>query len=248
MPTPVISATSAALAHVPGLLRHGSKPSRELRRTPELMEQFLGSLRTFEQAVAYGPHQAFLAALHPRDLPERPWVAAPANGEGRFAGAGELMPEEEFLGLMAAVDDFGLVRLGKDEAGAIGERLSRHPLAEHLDLEKVAAAGDDAEAVAAEKGALPLHLGAAHLAGAMRRANESDQALTAEVVLENLAGKASATLALLHLLPDTGAFGRKMQLAELDYLVGSTAAATALAENYVGLPFDGAPVDRGSPR
>jgi p-hydroxybenzoate 3-monooxygenase len=29
-----------------------------------------------------------------------------------------------------------------------------------------------------------------------------------------------------------------MQHAELDYLVGSTAAATALAENYVGLPME----------
>ncbi len=43
---------------------------------------------------------------------------------------------------------------------------------------------------------------------------------------------------LLHLFPESGAFGRKMQLAELDYLVGSRAAMTALAENYVGLPFD----------
>jgi p-hydroxybenzoate 3-monooxygenase len=29
-----------------------------------------------------------------------------------------------------------------------------------------------------------------------------------------------------------------MQLAELDYLVHSRAASTAMAENYVGLPFD----------
>jgi p-hydroxybenzoate 3-monooxygenase len=43
---------------------------------------------------------------------------------------------------------------------------------------------------------------------------------------------------LLHLFPETGAFGRKIQVAELDYLVGSRAASTALAENYVGLPFD----------
>jgi p-hydroxybenzoate 3-monooxygenase len=42
---------------------------------------------------------------------------------------------------------------------------------------------------------------------------------------------------LLHLFPDTGSFGRRMQLAELGYLVGSRAAATALAENYVGLPY-----------
>jgi len=43
---------------------------------------------------------------------------------------------------------------------------------------------------------------------------------------------------LLHLFPENGAFGRKIQLAELDYLVGSRAASTALAENYVGLPLD----------
>jgi p-hydroxybenzoate 3-monooxygenase len=42
---------------------------------------------------------------------------------------------------------------------------------------------------------------------------------------------------LLHLLPEGGAFGRKLQLAELDYLVGSRAASTAFAENYVGLPY-----------
>jgi p-hydroxybenzoate 3-monooxygenase len=43
---------------------------------------------------------------------------------------------------------------------------------------------------------------------------------------------------MLHLFPETGPFGRKLQLAELDYLVGSRAASTALAENYVGLPLD----------
>jgi p-hydroxybenzoate 3-monooxygenase len=42
---------------------------------------------------------------------------------------------------------------------------------------------------------------------------------------------------LMHRFPETGAFGQKMQLAELDYLVQSRAASTALAENYVGLPL-----------
>jgi p-hydroxybenzoate 3-monooxygenase len=43
---------------------------------------------------------------------------------------------------------------------------------------------------------------------------------------------------LLHRLPDMDAFGRKLQLAELDHLVGSRAASTALAETYVGLNID----------
>jgi p-hydroxybenzoate 3-monooxygenase len=41
---------------------------------------------------------------------------------------------------------------------------------------------------------------------------------------------------LLHAFPGN-AFDQKMQLAELDYLFGSRAAAAAFAENYVGLPF-----------
>ncbi|TCP08229.1 4-hydroxybenzoate 3-monooxygenase [Caldimonas thermodepolymerans] len=43
---------------------------------------------------------------------------------------------------------------------------------------------------------------------------------------------------LLHRFPDQGDFGRRIQEAELDYLVSSTAASTSLAENYVGLPFE----------
>jgi p-hydroxybenzoate 3-monooxygenase len=43
---------------------------------------------------------------------------------------------------------------------------------------------------------------------------------------------------LMHRFPDTGEFGQKIQEAELGYLVGSRAAASSLAENYVGLPFE----------
>jgi p-hydroxybenzoate 3-monooxygenase len=42
---------------------------------------------------------------------------------------------------------------------------------------------------------------------------------------------------LLHRFPDAGDFGDKIQQAELDYLFSSHAALTALAENYVGLPY-----------
>ena len=42
---------------------------------------------------------------------------------------------------------------------------------------------------------------------------------------------------LLHRLPDHGAFGDKIQQAELEYLFSSNAAMTSLAENYVGLPY-----------
>jgi len=42
---------------------------------------------------------------------------------------------------------------------------------------------------------------------------------------------------MLHRFDQHSAFERRVQLAELEYVAGSTAAATALAENYVGLPL-----------
>ena len=42
---------------------------------------------------------------------------------------------------------------------------------------------------------------------------------------------------LMHRFPEDGGFGAKVQQAELDYLTGSTAAKTAMAENYIGLPY-----------
>jgi p-hydroxybenzoate 3-monooxygenase len=43
---------------------------------------------------------------------------------------------------------------------------------------------------------------------------------------------------LLHRFPGDDPLPHRLQLAELDYLATSRAAATCLAENYVGLPFD----------
>jgi p-hydroxybenzoate 3-monooxygenase len=43
---------------------------------------------------------------------------------------------------------------------------------------------------------------------------------------------------MLHRFPNEDSFCHKLHIAELDYVTRSRAAAQALAENYVGLPFD----------
>ena len=43
---------------------------------------------------------------------------------------------------------------------------------------------------------------------------------------------------MLHRFPGDDGFQQRLQRSQLDYLVGSRAAASSLAENYVGLPFD----------
>jgi len=43
---------------------------------------------------------------------------------------------------------------------------------------------------------------------------------------------------MLHRFPQEDSFSHHIHVAELDYVTSSRAASTALAENYVGLPFD----------
>jgi len=42
---------------------------------------------------------------------------------------------------------------------------------------------------------------------------------------------------MLHRFPSDDIFQQRLQRSQLEYVVGSTAAAASLAENYVGLPF-----------
>jgi p-hydroxybenzoate 3-monooxygenase len=42
---------------------------------------------------------------------------------------------------------------------------------------------------------------------------------------------------MLHTDPTDDGYGRQLQRSQLRYVTGSTAAATSLAENYVGLPL-----------
>ncbi|MDP8987078.1 MAG: glycine/sarcosine/betaine reductase complex component C subunit beta [Actinomycetota bacterium] len=203
------------LAHVPGMVRHGSKPSRELPKDAAVERKFLASLRTFERAVAYPPHQAYLSALHPRALPERPWVGTTGGSVSRFAGGGELMPEEELLGLLAAVDEAGLVTLAPDLAERAAAALRDHPLGKHMALERIERAAGDVGAARGARAALALHVGAGPVQGAVRPADEVDKALAASVLLENLSSKATATLALLHLVHD-----HDLDPQSIDYVIG----------------------------
>jgi p-hydroxybenzoate 3-monooxygenase len=43
---------------------------------------------------------------------------------------------------------------------------------------------------------------------------------------------------MLHRTPGGSEFDYRRQIAELDYLTGSRAAMTSLAENYTGLPME----------
>jgi len=178
-----IHGCSLVLAHAPDLVRHGSKPARELATDRDgLLALIAGALRSYEDALGYPPHQVFVGNLRPDALweTERPWWRHPATPrrEGPF---GVIVSEEELYERMAAADAFQLFRLD-DEPG--------------------------------ENGAVTLFRDGAP-AGHMEQAHDLDESLSAAVLLENLACKATGELALEHLLRRTG-----LPPEELEYALG----------------------------
>jgi glycine/sarcosine/betaine reductase complex component C subunit beta len=135
---PVIRVARNFLAHVPGLVRHGSKPARELAAAPTLAEGLATHLRPYEHALAYPPHHAFLGSLDPDALRERerPWFLA-REPAPRWQSHGELMPEAELYGLLRIMDAFELVGLDATFTREVRRALSDHPLLGKADLERL---------------------------------------------------------------------------------------------------------------
>jgi betaine reductase len=189
---------------------------------------FEQSLRSFDDAVGYAPHQAYIGAVHPRALPPRPWVGDRLPDAGRFGPDGEVMPEAEVLALCAAVDEFQLLMLDPAVAERAIAALAAHPHAKQLDLDRAARATGDVEAVGAEPGSLLIRAGTGEPVAAMRRGHEADDSLTAAVLLENLTCKATGVLALLHLI------GRgidpEVDPESIDYVIGC--AEEAVGDRY----------------
>lgn len=217
----VVKGVRYFLAHAPGLVRHGSKPTREINRQPELWDRMRPRLRSYEAALAYPPNQVFLGLMRPEDLRtvERPWWAhASPAAPTRWMPYGELMPEEELYGILKCVDRFDLIWLEEELLDEVRERLAGHPLVTPADLEQLKGGKPRATIAAqcAEGKAIPLALPDGRLVGCANRAHEEDEALGASVLLENLACLATATMATRTLLAQTG-----LDPSTIDYVLGS---------------------------
>jgi glycine/sarcosine/betaine reductase complex component C subunit beta len=198
------------LCHTPNLVKYGSKPARELSKDENvgLTEKLQSALRGFDDAVAYGPNQAYIGAIDPdvlHDVPS-PWWKNPIQGACRFTEWGEIMPEIEFLGLLKANDHFHLVHLRSDVAEDVRAALAAHPLHFEHEIEAIEGTEDDEfDQLLADSETLPLHLdGYDGVAGCIVTGHDEDKNLVAHILLENLATKASGALAMNHLVQRQG--------------------------------------------
>lgn len=220
MPNAAIKGTVYCLNHTPELgLHYGTTPCLERHDKPG--SPFLANLPRFiqpyEDAARYSPNLAYIGAMTIGELEThpRPWHANLADAPTRFGKYGEIMPEDEFLGLLDICDVFDLVWLEAGFAESVRGKLLAHPALDAQVVKRLKAGRDAADISAdiAAKGALPLYFGGAVI-GCCRRAHETDQTLSAHVILENLASKAGSVLALLHLLKKAG-----MGPEEVDFIV-----------------------------
>ncbi len=208
-----IEGVSYSLAHVPDLVRYGSKPLREIRARPALGGQLAGRLRDFNAAVAYAPHQVYIGNLAPEKLTDlaKPWYDKLIEGatvEGRF---GDLVEQNRFYAQLGGADRFELVTF--DERW-FGECAARHAIGRAPRVNSLA----DIEMRCA-KGALGLYSGD-RLIGAFEQGHEEDANLVAEILLENIAAKVTAAHSLRSALN-----ALKIDRSEIDYVISCSEEA-----------------------
>jgi hypothetical protein len=214
----VVKGVSYFLAHVPSMIRHGSKPSREIEKDPSLLKPILEHLWSFEKAVSYPPNQVFIGNLDPDDLLRipSPWYKNLSNNSSRWGTFGEIMPEEEFYGMMKICDEFQLFQMEEGYLKDTALKLKNHPLFGPDDLKKLdkGVSLKQIERTLSEGFAMPIYIKGDQLVGCLQRGHEEDISLIPEILVENLTARASGVLALRHLIAKTG------EAQEIEYLLG----------------------------
>jgi glycine/sarcosine/betaine reductase complex component C subunit beta len=216
---PVVKQATYFLGHVPSLVRHGSKPSREIAKDPSLLKPVLDHLWTFEKAVAYPPNQVFIGNLDPDDLLRKippPWYKHLIPGASRRGIFGEIMPEEEFYGMMKICDEFELLLMEEGFLQRAAAQLKNHPLFRAEDLKRLGKGVplDQIKKKLSDGAALPIHVQGDQLIGCCQGGHEEDPNLVPDILMENLASRASGVMALRNMIGKTG------KPEEIDYLLG----------------------------
>lgn len=201
---------------------YGGTPyeARHSGKEKEYVDALPKHLQTYEEALQYAPNQAYIGGLSYEEFEaaKAPWIDNRLSGAKRYGKFGEIMPEDEFLALISACDEFELVWLEKGFAAAAAEKLGKDPIITEAIVKRVLRPKNmqDLSAIEEEvkdRAALPLYFDH-KVVGCVRSGHPTDACLTAHVLMENLAGKASGVLALLHLLKNSG-----MAPTDLDFVI-----------------------------
>ena len=218
---PVIKGASYTLAITPDMVLHnGTTQTTEMVVNPdsEYLKELPSHLRSFEDAVSYIPNQVYIGNAKPADLAatEFPFYDKKWENASRDGKFGQIMPQDEFYGVMKICDVFDLVHLEKEFAAQVKEKLA----AQNLFTEAQLAALDKNESTAEELDALVNNehseglYNNGKLVGVVKRAHDVDVNLSAHVMLENIVTKASNVISLIELVKKNG-----INPEEIEYVI-----------------------------
>ncbi|WP_295296064.1 glycine/sarcosine/betaine reductase complex component C subunit beta [uncultured Brachyspira sp.] len=218
----VLKAAAYSLVHAPDMvINNGTTQTveREVNPNSDYLKNIKKHLRPFEDVVNYAPNQTYIGNLHPEELKKLAsqvseevkkaggsWIGVPCKGErsGKF---GEIFAEDEFIFMMKISDTFELVYLEaefeKKMRDAYVAAESKYKTEEEIkkDLAQVKCETkiEDIEKLMKEEHAEGLYFNE-KLVGCVKRAHDVDINLSAHVIFENLAVKASGIIALKELI------------------------------------------------
>lgn len=218
----VIKGAAYTLAAAQDMVLHsGTTQTTEKIVNPqsEYLKELPSHLRSFEEIAAYIPNQIYIGNEKPEALSglELPWYDKGSGKSDALKGPfGEILPQDMFIGLMQICDVFDLVKLKKDFAERVAEKLAGHELigAERAEiLKKNKETNEEIDQLVAQGQGEGIYC-RGNLVGVVKRAHDVDVNLSAHVMFENLSSKASNVLSLLNLIKVTG-----INPEDVDYVI-----------------------------
>lgn len=216
---PVIKGASYILVNTPDMVIHNGTTQtleRETNPDSEYLKKVPEHLRSFEEVVSYPVNQTYIGNMDPQELGAmpKPWFDKKVEGASRYGKYGEIMPQDEFYGLMKVCDAFDLVLLEKDFTAQVKTKFEAHKLlcelsgklSEGVEISEIENAVNNFSAEGLYDNG--------KLVGCVKRAHEFDKALTSHIMCENLVVKASGVLAAMNLIEKTG-----IKKEDIDYII-----------------------------
>lgn len=105
-----IRGAAYCLGHTPEMgLHYGNTPymERKAKGETEFLKNLPACMQSYDQAMKYPPNQTYIGGFDVQALSDHPlpWHENRLDGAERFGRYGEIMPEDEFLGLMDICHD-----------------------------------------------------------------------------------------------------------------------------------------------
>ena len=120
---------------------YGGTPyeARHSGKEKEYVDALPKHLQTYEEALHYAPNQTYIGGLSYEEFEaaKAPWTENRLSDAQRYGKFGEIMPEDEFLGLISACDEFELVWLEKGFAESVSAKLAKDPVVTEAVVKRV---------------------------------------------------------------------------------------------------------------